>query len=638
MGISTSDGKYFEDEFDFHAANQPQREPLRLTITPHMNAGEDNQDTLSEPKDIHIIRHGTTEENEEDKIRGTNDDVKLSDEGRKHALEAAEELRSKGLEALVTSPLSRAKETAGIIGKELGIPVTVNDKLKTWNVGNFEGKPCEGNNDTLQDYAESKPDEKVPGGESYNDFKDRSFEGIRESILANKDKKLGIVTHHMVESSLEGWNKTGQDNPSLDLSKLFADTDQPGSVRKMTMQPDSTIMQGDQSLKDKIHPYLKSFRDALVEHIMTASGNLKESLLDILKHPENLPSTGELGTFTGSQSIFKKLWADKLEKEGIDALNIKQLTGLERDLNLTHWKQELSDVGSSINTGVFKDQKVLGVRVPAAKLEDILDHPELYKVYPELKDITVAKSLFGLEKTNPEAVAVFSRSKNTIGLSSKLSGIEDTRSALLHEVQHWIQNREGWPGSSTMADMPPEFIKVFEDRLKAEGEHIHTRWQLYHRLVREVEARNVQKRMNMTPGEISKSLAKSTEDVPRDKQLVIDSFKKGNIVDMSAPIGNKNANSLSEREIKDIEEGLLAGKSFNQLEKELDIPVSTIKYNAGKIGTKSQHLAYGKESSWTPEKDSILRQGLEEGKSFTAIAKELGISRGAVAGRQSRLK
>src|SRR5258708_36237734 len=46
MGISFGDGRWYDEEHQFTAdSHQQQREPLRLTITPHMNAGEGEFDT-----------------------------------------------------------------------------------------------------------------------------------------------------------------------------------------------------------------------------------------------------------------------------------------------------------------------------------------------------------------------------------------------------------------------------------------------------------------------------------------------------------------------------------------------------------------------------------------------------------------
>jgi broad specificity phosphatase PhoE len=543
------------------------------------------QSSLTEPKDIHIIRHGTTEENEEDKIRGTNDDVKLSDEGRKHALEASKELRSKGIEALVSSPLARAKETSQIIGKELGIPITVNDKLKTWNVGNFEGKPCEGNNDTLQDYAENKPDEKVPGGESYNEFKDRAFEGIRESILANKDKKLGIVTHHMVESSLEGWEKTGQDNPSLDLSKLFEDTDQPGSVRKMTMEPDSTIMQPDwdpfekaatrvrEAVKPGVTGHLSytertghdisNYRGSRHEGMATRAGEAiatsplrtigepllrgAQNLMEALKmisnrgHEGSLtdeeietiapklfdftsmlntparPIPNTLGMFV-APSLGKKLYAQGLLKQGLSPGEVKALTGVEKGAE-GKLRQEVSDLGSY----VINDAEAILNSVGSTKLGHIFDHPDLYSVYPEARDIYV--------KYNPKLPKTTdARFTGDIELNPALKDPMDIHDAILHELQHWVQYREGF-AFNVPSDAPESFVKQFGARMRKEGVTESPKERIYRQLASEVEARNTQKRVGMTDLERRISLASETEDIQRSHQLIFD--EKGNRIDAS---------------------------------------------------------------------------------------------------------
>ncbi len=531
MGISFGDGRWYDNEYE-QVADRHQQQPLRLTITPHMDAGESetgsSQGGLEEPKDIHIIRHGTTEENEEDKIRGTQDDVKLSDEGRKHALEAAEELRSKGIESLVTSPLARAKETSQIIGKELGIPVTVNDKLKTWNVGNFEGKPCEGNNDTLQDYAENKPDEKVPGGESYNEFKDRAFEGIREAILANKDKKLGIVTHHMVESSLEGWEKTGQDNPSLDLSKLFNDTDQPGSVRKMTMQPDSTIMKEYKpTFRDVLRGWLRGTnpspqRAQIVDQLLghTEAGEQSDlhnlnigSLVNM--QPEDIVGTNE-GMFV-APSLGKKLFAQGLLKQGLSSEKVKAMTGVERGAE-GKLRQEISDLPSRM--------KAVPDPYGKYKLSQILDHPDLYKVYPELKDVDVAYNhnmgRFTDARMNIDA--------NTIELGSHMTDPFDIHDALLHELQHWIQHKEGF-AFNVPDDAPASFVQAYKSNMRKVNDPLTVKQRIYIELAAEVEARNTQKRAGMTDEQRRASLASSTEDVSRSRQLIFD--EKGNRINTS---------------------------------------------------------------------------------------------------------
>lgn len=72
-------------------------------------------------------------------------------------------------------------------------------------------------------------------------------------------------------------------------------------------------------------------------------------------------------------------------------------------------------------------------------LGDILDHPELYKNYPELRDTRVH---FGVPD-DPRIQGQYSPDRNYININSQGS---DVHSATLHEVQHAIQNIEDVPG------------------------------------------------------------------------------------------------------------------------------------------------------------------------------------------------
>ncbi|OCG73106.1 histidine phosphatase family protein [Microbacterium sediminis] len=69
---------------------------------------------------ITLVRHGQTDWNLEGRIQGSTD-VPLNDTGRRQAREAAERLRDDDYSLAVTSPLSRAVETAEIIAGALGL-------------------------------------------------------------------------------------------------------------------------------------------------------------------------------------------------------------------------------------------------------------------------------------------------------------------------------------------------------------------------------------------------------------------------------------------------------------------------------------------------------------------------------------
>jgi probable phosphoglycerate mutase len=67
-----------------------------------------------------FIRHGQTDWNRDDRLQGSSD-IPLNDTGRAQAHEAAVVLADGGWQAIVSSPLARARETAEIIAADLGI-------------------------------------------------------------------------------------------------------------------------------------------------------------------------------------------------------------------------------------------------------------------------------------------------------------------------------------------------------------------------------------------------------------------------------------------------------------------------------------------------------------------------------------
>ena len=75
---------------------------------------------VSRPTRIHLIRHGTTLLNRENRYRGRRD-VPLDQGGWEDAWGAARVLESQGIEAVYTSPLRRARDTARIVADVAGL-------------------------------------------------------------------------------------------------------------------------------------------------------------------------------------------------------------------------------------------------------------------------------------------------------------------------------------------------------------------------------------------------------------------------------------------------------------------------------------------------------------------------------------
>ena len=93
-----------------------------------------------------------------------------------------------------------------------------------------------------------------------------------------------------------------------------------------------------------------------------------------------------------------------------------------------------------------------------AKLKDILDHKELFQAYPQLRNVDVVfKDLEGGTRGS------YSPSRNRITLSAELRNAP--QETLVHEVQHAIQEIEGFTGGSNR--------QYWEEKLRS-GEQIYS--------------------------------------------------------------------------------------------------------------------------------------------------------------------
>ncbi len=95
---------------------------------------------MPEPLRWVVVRHGETEWIERGLLHGRLDSP-LSPAGRRHAQQTADRLRGESFDALYTSPLGRAMETAQILGDALGLDPQPLAELREVDFGVLEGLP-----------------------------------------------------------------------------------------------------------------------------------------------------------------------------------------------------------------------------------------------------------------------------------------------------------------------------------------------------------------------------------------------------------------------------------------------------------------------------------------------------------------
>ncbi|WP_188117640.1 LPD23 domain-containing protein [Campylobacter concisus] len=339
--------------------------------------------------------------------------------------------------------------------------------------------------------------------------------------------------------------------------------------------------------------------------------------------------SNSINSFAGEKALNAN--ANKLSKakamleKGEDEVGIWQKTGWFKDKDGA-WKFEIDDSPAKI-----KNQN-------ADKLGDLLEHKELFKAYPELKDIKIKKIID--EKV--EKLGYYDPNKKEIAINN----IGD-KSTLMHEVQRAIQDIEGfarggeydivWNAAVRTIEKKYEseldklekianeawkkeeplqkaYIELFDKGLKdspkaqrllkerepyfkkgreANNKIRNIKWAIedeknaitdkdmyeaYQKIHGEVEARNVQNRLNLNKKD--RAYPYETFDVNPNDTFV------------SREDGVNFSKKLPElKEKRGIYNVTYNGKNSTQIKQDLDNINDAIKYERGNIGKGAKHIS-----------------------------------------------
>jgi probable phosphoglycerate mutase len=148
--------------------------------------------------DLYLIRHGQTATNRARVIQGW-DHEPLNAHGRWQAERAGERLAKAGLVALYASPLRRASETAELIGRAVGLDITVVDGLREMDTGRASG--LHGAQFMVRHprlwWAWLRDDAGLafPGGDTLSAFYNRAAETIGALVAKHAGQAVAVVAH-----------------------------------------------------------------------------------------------------------------------------------------------------------------------------------------------------------------------------------------------------------------------------------------------------------------------------------------------------------------------------------------------------------------------------------------------------------
>lgn len=203
-----------------------------------------------------------------------------------------------------------------------------------------------------------------------------------------------------------------------------------------------------------------------------------------------------------------------LERKGVSSNERFIKTGFFRGAD-GRIKFEIPDTDASFKPGADKAIGSLPKRAFGRRdliLDDVIDHPGLFKNYPGLKDTKITFS-----NGATKATGQFNPVDKSIEINVSGMDTQKIKSVLLHEVQHAVQEIETFAKGGN-----PDFMmqKLFDSPNQELAFSQKAVRQAYEQLAGEVEARNVQSRMDFSRNFLRILNPATTEDFPRRQQLV----------------------------------------------------------------------------------------------------------------------
>jgi len=149
---------------------------------------------------LYLVRHGENTANLTREFSHRAVDYSLTPKSVLQARQTAEHFRHRRVDAIYSSPLKRALETAQIIGQAVGREPQVLEEFREVNVGVLESWPP-----TNESWAEhdriirawltDRPDLLFPGGENYHMLLGRMRAGVAEVLRGRRNEHVIVVGH-----------------------------------------------------------------------------------------------------------------------------------------------------------------------------------------------------------------------------------------------------------------------------------------------------------------------------------------------------------------------------------------------------------------------------------------------------------
>jgi broad specificity phosphatase PhoE len=208
---------------------------------------------------LYLVRHGITAWNREMRMQG-HTDIPLDAEGREQARRLSRRLvaETRAPQAIWSSDLARARQTAEAIAVPLGLTVQTTALLRETNLGAWEGltRPeieARGDAEHLARYLRDPLTCRPPGGETLEAAWERMVQAGQEIRARHPAGQVAVVGHggslrvllcEALDASIHSLRRLWLDNASLSIIEQYGDLDAP--IRRVTLLNDTSHLKKDE--------------------------------------------------------------------------------------------------------------------------------------------------------------------------------------------------------------------------------------------------------------------------------------------------------------------------------------------------------------------------------------------------------
>ena len=276
------------------------------------------------------------------------------------------------------------------------------------------------------------------------------------------------VTHHLEQAAPEAY--------AAYLEKVKAILSQEGDLQKRITAvqeyyaEQGTTLTEDGALRELAANFTErlALDENLFNRIARENRSLAQRLLDSLKEFIRNIRTTWSGQEIRQLEATRKAWEKALrESRG------KTVEGGERQYLYAGQNAKTADKADGWFAGADRKQRfeiddsgmeVKGVFSNFMTLEELIDHPALFEAYPDMRYMEVT-----FENLGGGLNGQYNRQFDSIAINHNLKNkLSEIRAVLIHEIQHAIQNREGFAKGSTLEAWERRVKNGFDPRREAD--------------------------------------------------------------------------------------------------------------------------------------------------------------------------